>query len=416
MLEQHIRKAYLLLQNHAKLLPLTHHLTLKPVLDLLNFGVEPGGSPASLDGLEDLARCSEMCSMLAGCRRLISSPPRNTYLYGPLSETAFILRILEIFNLDRSELRQALLPTLAIFDLPFPAARNASDDSSIPPSPSCWSPDELPNRGDTMRLVHSLFDRCQSLMGFLHEGYFQEMIALLYESPYDNACRRCLPLLYHVLALGHLYDCERHRQLGCHAALDTAMCRFTTGQRLLDIAQSDNLVSVQALLCGAMFLVSTSRISRAHTFLSLASSGAISLGLHCNITTKPKMTEHERSMRILVFIALARLDLYASLVLDLPPLLSEDVIDTGINTVYATLGNGTSRELDVGTEASIKHLELLKFTSVTRRAVFTDATTGEAIETIKTSLIDALERRLLLWTQEISIILAKINQREKNSR
>lgn len=120
-------------------------------------------------------------------------------------------------------------------------------------------------------------------------------------------------------------------------------------------------------------------------------------------------------MRILVFTTLARLDLYASLVLDLPALLPGHVIDSGVNTVYATLGNGATRELDANTEASIKHLELLRFTSVTRRAVFTDSTTGEAIETIKTSLIDAFERRLLHWTQDISMLLAKITRQEKNS-
>jgi len=120
-------------------------------------------------------------------------------------------------------------------------------------------------------------------------------------------------------------------------------------------------------------------------------------------------------MRILVFTTLARLDLYASLVLDLPSLLPEPVIDTGINTVYATLSNGAPQELDLNADANIKHLELLRFTSVTRRAVFTDSTTGEAIETITTSLIDALERKLLHWTQDISLLLAQINQREKNS-
>lgn len=210
MLEQHLRQAYFLLQDHAKYLPLTDQLTLKPVLDMLDFGTEPGTSPASLDGHEDPNRVSEMSSMLAGCRRLISSTPCNTHLYGPLSETAFILRILEIFNLNRSEVREALLPTLGIFDLPLPVARNG--DGSIPPTPSSWCPDELPNRDDTQQLFRSLFQGSRPLMGFLHEQYFQEMVSLLYESPQNAACTRFLPLFHHSLAVAHLFDYTRHRQ------------------------------------------------------------------------------------------------------------------------------------------------------------------------------------------------------------
>lgn len=415
MLEQHLRQAYLLLQDHAKCLPPTDQLSLKPALDILNFGADPTAPPSSIDAHEDLSRGSEMSSMLAGCRRLISSPPWNTHLYGPLSETAFILRTLEIFKLNRVDVRQALLPTLGIFDLPLPAARNVNDP--LPATPTIHSPDNLPSRDDTLRLIKSLFDRCHPFMDFLHEQYFRDMVTILYDqSPAQNdACVRFLPLFHYAIALGHLFDRDQHRQSGCHVPLDSAMCHFNIGQKVLDITQSDNLISVQALLCGAIFLVATSRISRAHTFLSLASSGAIRLGLHCDVTGKPTMTGQERSMRILVFTTLARLDFYASLVLDLPPLLPEAVVDTGINTLYITLGNGASRELDANTEASIKHLELLRFTSATRRAVFTDATTGEAIEGIKTSLLDALEGRLLHWTQDISLLLARISQQDQNS-
>jgi hypothetical protein len=414
LLEQHLRQAYLLLRDHAKSLPPTDSLTLKPVLDILNFSADSSASPGSFESVEDQRGSLEMSSMLAGCRRLISSPPWNTYLYGPLSETAFILRILEIFNLNRLEVRRALLPTLAMFDLPF--AASSQDPIPVITTPA-HSMESLPSKEDTLGLIASLFSRSNPFLSFLHEQHFRNMVTVLYDqSPSQNdACRRFLPLFHHTMALGFLMDCNQHRKRGCSVAIDAAMSHFHRGQRLLDITQSDNLISVQALLCGAIFLVSTSRISRAHTFLSLATSGAIRLGLHCDVTTKPNMTEDERAMRIKVFIALARLDLYASLVLDLPPLLLETTIDTGVNTLYATLGSGSARLLDPETEASVKHLELLNFTSVNRRAVFTDANSGEALESIRTSLLDALERRLQHWTQDISLLLARISQAETDS-
>ncbi|ETN44027.1 uncharacterized protein HMPREF1541_10892 [Cyphellophora europaea CBS 101466] len=288
MLEQHLRQAYLLLQDHARYLQLTDRLTLKPVLDIMNFGAEPGMPLASLAGHENPSRISEMNSMLAGCRRLISSPPWNTYLYGPLSETAFILRVLEIFNLNRSDVREALVPTLGIFDLPLSVARNG--DGLIPPMPSLWGPNELPNREDTQQLITTLLGGSHPLMSFLHAQYFPETVNLLYESPNNAACTRFLPLFHQSLAVAHIFDNKRHRQRGCHVGLDTAMYHFNVGQKLLDVTQSDNLITVQALLCGAIFLMSTSRIARAHAFLSLASSGAIRLGLHCDVTAKPNMT------------------------------------------------------------------------------------------------------------------------------
>ncbi|RVX70396.1 hypothetical protein B0A52_05895 [Exophiala mesophila] len=417
MLEQHLRQAYLLLQSHAQHHPRADPLSLKPVLDILNFGVAPSGSPNSIDWQDDLSRGSNINSMLAGCRRLISSPPWNTSLYGPLSETAFILRTLEIFNLDRAGVRQALLPILGIFDLPFPTAAEPEGPFSLPHLSLPWTPNHLPNKDDATRLLDTVFKRTHPFLGFLHEPSFCSMVTILYgQSPEENDTRtQFLPLFHHAIALGYLWDRDWHRQRGCDVAMDSAMFHFKIGQKLLDTTQLDSLVSLQALLCSAIFLISTSRISRAYAFLGLASSTAIRLGLHCDVTSKPNIAWQERSMRIAAFISLGRLDLYASLVLDLPALLPDTVLDTGINTVYATLGHCGTREVDNTIEASIQHLELLRFTSTTRRAVFTDVTTGEAVESIDSNLLGALDERLRHWTQKISHLLAQVTQQERNS-
>lgn len=417
MLEQHLRQAYLLLQSHAQHHPRADQLSLKPVLDILNFGVAPSAPSNSVDWQGDLSRGSNMNSMLAGCRRLISSPPWNTSLYGPLSETAFILRTLEIFNLNRAGVRQALLPILGIFDLPFPTATEPNWSINLPRLSLPWTPNNLPNRDDATRLLDSVFKRTHPFLDFLHEPSFHNMVTILYgqSSEQDDTRTQFLPLFHQAIALGYLMDRDWHRQRGCQFAVDRAILHFKAGQNLLDTTQLDSLMSLQALLCSAIFLISTSRISRAYTFLSLASSTAMRLGLHCDVTAKPDIAWQERSLRIAAFISLARLDLYASLVLDLPALLPDTVLDTGINTVYATLGHCSTRELDANTETAIKHLELLRFTSTTRRAVFTDVTTGEAVESISSSLLGALDERLRHWTQEISQLLAQITQQERNS-
>ncbi|KIV92132.1 hypothetical protein, variant [Exophiala mesophila] len=417
MLEQHLRQAYLLLQSHAQHHPRSDQLSLKPVLDILNFGVAPSGPSNTVDWQDDLGRGSNINSMLAGCRRLISSPPWNTSLYGPLSETAFILRTLEIFNLDRAGVRQALLPILGIFDLPLPTTTEPKGHFNLPRLSLPWTPNNLPNRDDATRLLDSVFKRTHPCLDFLHEASFCSMVTILYsQSPEENDTRtQFLPLFHQAIALGYLWDRDWHRQHGCQVAMDSAMFHFKIGQKLLDTTQLDSLMSLQALLCSAIFLISTSRISRAYTILGLASSTAIRLGLHCDVTAKPNIAWQERSMRIAAFMSLGRLDLYASLMLDLPALLPDTVLDTGINTVYATLGHCSTRELDKNIEASIQHLELLRFTSTTRRAVFTDVTTGEAVESIDSNLLAALDERLRQWTQKISHLLAQVTQKERNS-
>lgn len=352
--------------------------------------------------------------MLAGCQRLISLPPWTTCLFGPLT---FILRTLEIFDRNGCRPQQVLLPTIEIFDLPLPVASDPNEAVAPRFAALPVTPDRLPDKDNTLQLIKSLFGRSHPLINFLHEQHFRDMVKILYNQFHDqrDACTRFLPLFHHALALGHLFHREQHRERGCDIALKDARYHFYTGQKLLDITQTDNMISVQALVCGAVFLISTSRMSRAHALLSLASSGAIRLGLHCDVTTKPHISSEDRSMRMLVFIALAKLDAYTHLILDLPRLLPESLVDTGVNSYYATFGNGSKPELDPDMESSIKHLELLNFTGAARRAVFTDAATGEAVDAIKLSHLGAIEKNLQHWTQDISVLLARIAKRDNNS-
>lgn len=354
--------------------------------------------------------------MLAGCQRLITSPPWSTRLYGPLSETAFVLRTLEIFNRSEPQARQVPFPTIDIFDLPLPPNGDLGKDlvfasTMLPSLPS------LPDRDHTTRLIDFLFDLSHSLLDFLHERHFRDMVKMLYDQyqTQKDACARFLPLFHNVLALGCLFHHGLHGELGCEIVLKDAMRHFDTSQRMLVLTQTDNLISVQSLLCGAVFLMSTSRMSRAHALLSLASSGAIRLGLHCDVTANHQVSPEERSMRILLFTALAKVDAYINLILDLPRLLPQSLVDAGVNNFYATFGNGSVFDIGPDMGASIKHLELLTYTRATRQAVFTDAATGEAVETVKLSSLELLEKDLHQWTQDISHLLSRIVKQNHNS-
>lgn len=417
LLEQHLRQACSLIQDHAKHLPAVKSATLQPVLDILSFWSDQPSSPTAAGGEDDHGRDSVVTSMLAGCRRLISSPPWASYLYGPLSETAFILRILETFDRKGLQLQYALLSTTEIFDLPFPVTDDANNEATLSFAVLPAVPYSLPDIDDTLRLIGSLFDRSHPFLDFLHEQHFRDMVTILYHHSHTqrDACTRFLPLFHHVLALGYLFSHELHRERGCDPVVKNAVHHFQAGQRMLNTTQCDNLLSVQTLLCGAVFLISTSRMSRAHGLLSLASSGAVRMGLHCDVTTKHHVSPEERSIRVLLFTTLAKLDALVSLILDLPRLLPHSLVDTGVNSFYATFGHGSSQKLDPSMAVSIKHLELLTYTSATRRTIFTDAATGEAVDTVKLSRLATLEKDLYHWTEEISTLLARLTRQVHNS-
>lgn len=347
---------------------------------------------------EDEGQQSQLCSMLAGCNRLISPAPWTSSFYGALSEVSFILRTLELFDRGAYSPQRTLGPITEMFNLSLPARR--ADRLS-------QSQTRIPLKEITHELLGSLFGRSHTFLSFLREQHFRNMVDILYNQALtpDDMCPRFLPLFHHVVALGYLFCRAQHQAQTCSFALDQAMAHFQTGQQLLDICKCDDLMSIQALLCGSVFLLSTSRITAAHALIGVAVSSAMRLGFRGATAGMPQVTEDERQMRVLVFAALARMDLYASLVLDLPRFIGDELVDGCINAVQDTLTEGGQNS--PGLDVSIKYLELLRFSCSARQAVFFDQSTGESVEVVDTKKLSASEAELHSWTKDVSLLLSQ---------
>lgn len=344
--------------------------------------------------------------MLAGSQRLICPAPWTSSFFGALSEVSFILRTLELFDRGAYSPHASLGPAMAIFNLPLPI--EASTHSSPARSPDANVNSPMPERATTMELIGSLFARSHVFLSFLHEQHFRSMVGLLYDprSSHGDAYNRFLPLFHHVVALGYLFCRPQHQDYGCKFVLGEAMKHFQAGQRLLDVTRCDDLISIQALLCGIVFLMSTSRIAPAHTLIGLASSSAMRLGLHCTTGDSPQMLPDEKHMRVLVFATVVKLDMYASLILDLPRFIQDELVDASVDALHATFGEGD--QLGLSLEASIKHLELLRFTCSTRQAVFFNPATGQSVDMVDSKQLSRVEKDLHRWVKDVSVLLSRL--------
>ncbi|ETN40756.1 uncharacterized protein HMPREF1541_05036 [Cyphellophora europaea CBS 101466] len=323
-----------------------------------------------------------------------------------MSEVSFILRTLELFDLGAYSPQQSLGPVTEVFNLPLPPDTMVRQPSIIRVDRQSTS--ALPEKATTLRVVGSVFARDHPFLDFLHPQHFRDMVEIIYEErgTRDEAYVRFLPLLHHVLALGYLFCRKEHETRGCSQAIDTAMKHFAHSQQLLNVIRCDDLLSMQTLLCGAVFLMSTSRIATGHALIGLAASSAMRLGLPCEANNTAPMLQDERQMRDLVFASLLRMDMYTSLILDLPRFIQDDLVDLSLNSLYARLSE--EEKIEFRTEASIKHLELLRLTCNARRAVYVNPMTGERIETIDLNQLSSVEGELHRWTEEVSVLFSRV--------
>lgn len=356
--------------------------------------------PLVADGDNESQR-NQLRSMLTGCNRLISPAPWKSSFYGALSELSFILRTLELFDKGAYSPHRSLGPATDIF--------NRDPLDVVPDSEDGLS--RLPEKEVTLQLMRSVLDRSHIFISFLHQTHFRSMIESVYNEPdtSKDAHSSSLALLHYVIALGYLFSRPIHHDRGCLDAVTEATKHFDTGQQLLDTGRCDDLVSLQALLCSASFLISTSRIAAAHGVIGLATSAATRLGLHNGVTCQMSMTQDEKEMRILVFAALVKMDLYASLILDLPRFIQDEFVDACLHDVREL--SGYRGKLALGHRASIKHLELLRSTCKARQAVFTDSAADNSAQTVDPKGLAATEVELHRWTREVSQHLFPLGDR-----
>lgn len=395
-LEQRLRHAAFQLQSAQTQLAPGSGIALKPVLDILTSWSSEKSSATGVADEDDGDRHVVLSSMLAGSDYLITSGPFTTHRYGALSEIRFVLCTVELFDTGAYDVRRILTSTVEVFDLPPPL--HVTDGPG-------WDrhPPSLPDKNVCVCLLASIFDRSSTFLSFLQQQHLLQMIDLVYDDSGEHsiACQHFRPLLHHLLALGYLFSRSEHQTGSCQTSLEASNRHFRAGQLLLSTHQSD-LISIQSLLCAAVYLMSTSRIARAHAPIALAASSSLRMGLHCNTATRTDLSPAEKALRVMVFLSVVKLDLYISLILDLPPTLRDGMVSTSVENVRIASSPRGDDTLHPEVEASTMHVELLHFVLTSRKALLTDAGSGDVLEEINPSHLVDVEIGLSEWSRRTS--------------
>ncbi|KAJ6021172.1 hypothetical protein N7540_006676 [Penicillium herquei] len=199
---------------------------------------------------------------------------------------------------------------------------------------------KLPPKPIAIKLVEAALDG-QILFSIIHRPSFDSLFNLVYslkESDYSVHERRFLPLLYAVLAYGCLFAdmdvVDGMDQLDTTELSGTQY--YEKSRELQDIADSKDLISLQAVVFKILFLLVSSRVFTCYTYIITALSLVIRMGLHRGFTNSQNFISQETSKR--VFWALWVVASDTSIICGLPMLLNYDLIDqespVEVNDIY----------------------------------------------------------------------------------
>ena len=210
---------------------------------------------------------------------------------------------------------------------------------------------------------------------------------------------------------------ECSRQASCHRADDISSTRhFLLARRELDIAQCADLISMQTLLCLITFLVTTSRLTSAYTYLGIACTSALRLGLHKDIGKEVSLSDTQQEARLRVMLAVLQLDTLVSIVLDMPARIQPDCVDPAVLTalqpssIKARPSTPDSiPEPEAKFTAGAKHLQLLSLTATGLRSIFVrssqkDIPTKDEVETVDTKKMAEAEDGFRRWAKALSCV------------
>lgn len=403
MLEDHLRAARSFIQDLERRVPPTSGVDFETILRKMDFTLPETRSKSNTP--DDRLSQPRLTSMMTGSDRMTRVAPWATSFYGASSELSFILRILEMFQKCESTTHsERFLVVAQLFDLPMPKQEAVS----------VMQYGVLPPKDTALSLLDALFARCHLLLAFLHEQKFREMVEFTYgPTPLPTtASDRFIPLIHFAFALGYLFDMQHHRDSGCAVALEEATKHFSAGRDCMRVPYHTDLISLQSLLCAAVFLFTTSRIPSAHPVIGMACSMALRLGLHSDASEKIDLPPQECKVRSLVWASVLKLDLYASLILDLPRFIQRDTVDLTPITILATTSEA---EGDFRTASSLKHLILLDITwSRQTSAILKDSHDG-LTPSIDLKHFEDAEREFQEWKTTLSTLLAKMGDDEKHT-
>ncbi len=174
---------------------------------------------------------------------------------------------------------------------------------------------------------------------------------------------------------------------------------------------------MQTILCLITFLVTTSRLTSAYTYLGIACTSALRLGLHKEIDREITLPDSQQEARLRIMLAVLQLDTFVSILLDMPARINPGSVDS---SVLAALQPPSTKKPSGSTEAlteaqakyaaSAKHLQMLLLTATGLRSIFVHnttkdkPTTGPDLDSVDITQVAETEEAFRRWAKALSTV------------
>jgi hypothetical protein len=170
---------------------------------------------------------------------------------------------------------------------------------------------------------------------------------------------------------------------------------------------------MQTILCLITFLISTSRLTSAYTYLGIACTSALRLGLHKDVGMDYAYPETQQEARMRIMLAVLQLDTFVSIVLDMPARINRDCIDPGVlaalqpQPTKKVLATEFASEPHTKFAASTKLQHILMLTASGLQGIFPRGnnqdkrSTGPDIHGVNLTKMNEIEDALRKWAKTL---------------
>lgn len=188
---------------------------------------------------------------------------------------------------------------------------------------------------------------------------------------------------------------------------------------MLRTSAIEDLMCLQALVCIIVYLIFTSQLSTAYTFISVAATSAIKQGLHMTAEVITGSSKSIKSTQKHLLTALVNIDLYVSTVLGLPPLINIETAGTALaggqqstQTTSQSFFNHQASQSNLQPEScdpTMKYCQIISLTaSVLWNLSASSSNEGDNMTQPETdtAILRQAEKDLATWTAGLGIALS----------
>jgi hypothetical protein len=251
-------------------------------------------------------------------------------------------------------------------------------------------------------------DTSRLLLSFLSGPEFQDMTI-------EHTSEDSIPLTHLAHALRNLTDWQRHRLQGCDVVTERAQMLFFQGVASLLPVATDSLAELQALLAAANFMLSTGRITAAHSIIGSASSLARRLGFFVKEKAFWDSESPRRTEKAKILATLLSLDMLIGLILDIPVCLPRDA---SVEENLLEMAQEYESVQDFQTAGMLRHVFLLLVPTCIRnrtRQKPAASAAGESdavMEDIR--LLESAHAGFRRWKRDVASLLTSVGASEQD--